>query len=205
MKLMNKTWLLLLVLPCTMSNAEQDDPAKLAALTAKNVAMVSSALAAHQKGVNEIAATRAAHIVSINRLSINARQSVDRELSILKQTDGTDIVKLFTALGEQGDTAALASAQADAAEAAAQADVAAAYTPLAIATGKLDNAAKTLAAMAKEQSTEERLKFLLQFAKDVRDESAKLAKESSDKKASADKKFNATVEAATPPASTPGK
>ena len=205
MKLMNKTWLLVLIFPCAMSSAASDAPAKLAGLTAKNVALVSSALAAHQKGVNDIAATRAAHIVSINRLSINARQETDREVSILMQTDGADIVKVFTALCAQGDTAALESAQADAAEAAAKADVAAAYTPLAIATDKLDRAAKTLAVLAKEQSTEDRLKFLLQFAKDVRDESAKLAKASSEKKADADHKFNATVEAASAAASTPSK
>lgn len=194
MKLINKVWLIPLTFLCAMANAAPDAPAKLASLTSKNLAMLSSALSAHQKGTNDIAATRAAHIVSINRLSIDARQESDREVSILKKMGGTEILKVYSALCEQGDNATLAAGQATAAEAAAKADVTAAYTPLAISTDKLDKAAKTLAGVAKEQSTEDRLKFLLQFSKDVRDESAKLEKASEAKKAEADKKLDAAVE-----------
>jgi hypothetical protein len=195
MKPINKNWLFLLAFPFATASAAPDAPAQLASLTSMNLAMVSSALSTHQKGTNDIAATRAAHIVSINRLSIDARQESDREVSILKQTGGTEILKVYSALCEHGDNAALASGQAAAAEAAAKSDVTAAYTPLAISTDKLDKAAKTLAGLAKEQSTEDRLKFLLQFAKDVRDESAKLEKASEAKKADADKKLDAAVEA----------
>lgn len=202
MKPMNKSLLLLLALHCAAASAEPDAPAQLAGLTAKNIAMVSSALAAHQKWMNDIASTRAAHIVSINRLSINARQESGREVSILKQTGGADILKVYAALCDHGDNAALAAGQADSAEAAAKADVVAAYTPLAIATDKLDKAAKTLAGLAKEQSTQDRLKYLLQFAKDVRDESAKLEKASKDKKADADAKSDAAVGAASTAAPT---
>jgi len=194
MKTINTTWLLL-AFPCVTATAAPDAPAQLAGLTSKNLAMASSALSAHQKGTNEIAAARAAHIVSINRLSIDARQESDREVLVLKQTGGTEILKVYSALCEHGDNAAFASGQASAAEAAAKADVTAAYTPLAISTDKLDKAAKTLAGLAKEQSTEDRLKFLSQFARDIRDVSAKLEKEGATKKADADKKLDAAVEA----------
>lgn len=193
MKPINKAWLILLTFQCAMANAAPDAPAQLATLTSKNLAMVSSALSAHQKGTNDIAAARVAHIVSIHRLSIDARQESDREVSILKQTGGAEMLKVYSALCEHGDNAALAAGQASAAETAAKADVTAAYTPLAISTDKLDKAAKTLAGLAKEQSTEDRLKFLLQFAKDVRDESVKLEKASEAKKADADKKLNTAV------------
>lgn len=196
MKLINKFCLIPLTCLCAMAKAAPDAPEKLASLTAKNLAMVSSALSAHQKGTNDIVATRAAHIVSINRLSIDARQESDREVSILKQTGGIEILKVYSALCEHGDNAALAAGQAETAEAAVKADVTAAYTPLAISTDKLDKAAKTLAGLAKEQSTEDRLRFLLQFAKDIRDESAKLEKASEAKKAEADKKLVGAVEAA---------
>lgn len=196
MKRKNKIWIIAILALSNAANAEPDAPAKLASLTSKNLAMISSALAAHQKGTNDIATTRAAHIVSIYRLSIDARQKSDREVAILKQTGGTEILKMYEALCEHGDNASLASGQAAAAEATAKADVTAAYTPLAIATDRLDKAAKTLAGLAKEQSTEDRLNFLTQFTKDVREESAKLEKASESKKASADKKLDATAEAA---------
>lgn len=205
MKPVNKTWLIALALSFDAASAAPDAPAELAGVTAKNIAMVSSALAAHQKGLNDIATTRAAHIVSVNRLSTDARQQSDREVAILKQTGGAEIVKVFEALCEHGDRAALVSGQTEAAEAAAKADIATAYTPLAIATDKLDRAAKTLAVLAKQQTAQDRAKYLLQFAKDVRDESAKLSKASDSKKADADQKLNVTVEAASAAVSSSSK
>lgn len=194
MKTIKKIWLILLPILCATANAAPDAPAQLASLTSRNLAMFSTALSTHLKGTNDIAATRAAHIVSINRLSIDARQKSDREVSILKQTGGTEILKMYAVLCEQGDNAFLSSGQAAAAEAEVKADVMAAYTPLAIATDKLDKAAKTLASLAEEQSTEDRLKFMLQFAKDVRNEAAKLEKASEAKKIDADKRLESTVD-----------
>lgn len=195
MKLIYKTLLLLSALPFATASAAPEAPAQLASLTSKNLAMVSSALSAHQKGANNVATTRAAHILSIHRLSIDARQVSEREVSILKQTGGAEVLKVYMSLCEYGDNAALASGQAAEVEAAAKADIISAYAPLAISTDKLDKAAKTLAGLVKEQSAEERLKFLSQFAKNVREESVKLEKASEAKKAEADKKLDTAAEA----------
>ena len=197
MKRVNKAWSVALALSVGAARAAPDAPPELAALTAQNIAMLSSAISAHQAGMNDIATTRAAHIVSVSRLSVDARQSTDRELDILKQTGGAEIVKMFQALCDHGDRAALVSSQGEAAEAAAKADIAAAYTPLAFATDQLDRAANTLAGLAKKQSTRDRARTLLQFAKDVRDESAKLSQASDAAKTGADEKLSLKVETAT--------
>lgn len=188
---------LALALCAAAAGATPDAPAELAEATSRNMSLVSSALAAHQKKVNDVATARAANIVSIDKLAIDFRQDSDREVDILQQTGGADIVKVFTALCAHGDAAALAPARRDAALAAAQADVAAAYAPLSITTDKLDSAAKTLAGLGKPPSAQERAKFLLQFAKDVRDESAKLVAASDKAKADADQKLEATTQATT--------
>lgn len=197
MKRVNKAWSVALALSVGVARAAPDAPPELAALTARNIAMLSSAISAHQAGMNDIATTRAAHIVSVSRLSVDARQSTDRELDILKQTGGAEIVKMFQALCDHGDRAALVSSQGEAAEAAAKADIAAAYTPLAFATDQLDRAANTLAGLAKKQSTRDRARTLLQFAKDVRDESAKLSQASDAAKTGADERLSLKVETAT--------
>ena len=197
MSSLNKILLIALLLLSGVARGEPDAADKSADLTAKNIALVSSALTTHQKGINAIAATRSAHIVSVVGLAAKASRESDREIAILKQTDGTSIVKVYEALCEVGDQAALASAQAVSAEAATKADIAAAYTPLAISTDKLDRAAKTLATLATQQSDTDRAKFLLQFLKDTRDESEKLAKASKDAKDDADKKLNNAVTAGT--------
>jgi hypothetical protein len=195
-KRVNKAWSVALALSVGAAQAASDAPPELAALTARNIAMLSSAISAHQAGMNDIATTRAAHIVSVSRLSVDARQATDRELDILKQTGGAEIVKMFQALCDHGDRAALVSSQGEAAEAAAKADIAAAYTPLAFATDQLDRAANTLAGLAKKQSTQDRARILLQFAKDVRDESARLSQASDAAKTGADEKLSLKVETA---------
>ena len=197
MKRVNKAWSVALALSVGAAQAAPDAPPELAALTAQNIAMLSSAISAHQAGMNDLATTRAAHIVSVSRLSVDARQSTDRELDILKQTGGAEIVKMFQALCDHGDRAALVSSQGEAAEAAAKADIAAAYAPLAFATDQLDRAANTLAGLAKKQSTQDRARTLLQFAKDVRDESAKLSQASDAAKTGADERLSLKVETAT--------
>lgn len=196
MKHTNKTLLIALSVLCGTASAGPDAAADSAELTAKNIALVSSALAAHQKRLNSVATTRASHIQSVTRLATNARRESDREVEILNQTGGAEIIKMFEALCEHGDRAALISAQTEAVEAAAKADIAAAYSPLAISTEKLDRAAKTLAVLAKQQSDKDRAKYFLQFLRDTRDESEKLLKASDEKRAGADTKLNVAVEGA---------
>lgn len=196
MKQANRTLLIVPSLLCAAAFAAPNAADQSAELTAKNIALVSSALTAHQNSVNAMATTRAAHILSVIRLGANAQRESDREVAILNRTGGDGIVKVFEALRDHGDQAALIFSQTAAAEAAAKADIAAAFTPLAISTEKLDRAAKTLAVLAKQQTDKERAKFLLQFLKDTRDESEKLAKASASAQSGADKKLLTAVAAA---------
>lgn len=196
MKHANKTIWVALALFGGRADAAPDAAAASADLASKHIAVVSSALTAFHKGLNATAESRARHILSVRTLAFNGQQQSDREVYVLKQTDGTERVKLFEALREHGDKAALASSKAEAAEAAARAEIAAAYTPLDISTEKLDKAAKTLAALAKQQSDSERVSFITQFLKDTRDETKKLMDDSKKASDKADKKLASTAASA---------
>lgn len=193
MKYTNKTLLIALFLLCGAANAAADAAVELANKTAANVAIVSSALAEHQKMFNAIATTRAENILSVLKIAAKGQQAAEREVAILKQTGGDDIVKMFDALCDLGERAAAISTQTDAANAAAMADITASYTPLAISTEKLDRAAKMLATLAKQQTDEDRAKNLLKFLKDTRDEAKALQEASNTDKVNADKKLNETT------------
>ncbi|MDO9236470.1 MAG: hypothetical protein Q7U28_10640 [Aquabacterium sp.] len=181
------------------AQAETSAPAQAADLTAMNIALVSASLGQYQKGVNEIVASRVALMRSVHRMAAEARIAVDREVAVLKQTGGADLVKLFDALREHGNQAALVQAQINAVEAAAKADIAAAYAPLAISTEKLDQAAQKFAALAKQQTGKERAQFDLQFLKDTKAETDKLQMDSAQKKEAGNAKLDGKVGGTTLP------
>lgn len=179
--------------------AQTSAPAELVELTATNIALVSASLEQHKKGVNQIVASRVETMLAVHRLATVARITVDREVAVLSQTGGAGLVKLFDALREHGNQAALVPAQVDAVEAATRADITAAYTPLAISTEKLDQAAQKLAALATQQTEKERAQFVLQFLRDTKAETDKLQKDSAQKKEAGDAKLAGKVIGATLP------
>jgi hypothetical protein len=140
--------------------------------------MVSAKLAEHQKNINQIFSKRIALITSVERMAAEGRLEVDREIIVLQQTGGGNLVKLFDSLREHAEKAAAAPAQIDAAEAQARKDIMAVYKPLSIPTDKLDSAAKKLAALAKEKSDKDRLSFLRSYFRETRDDIKKLEEES---------------------------
>lgn len=190
----SKTLLLLLPLLCGPAMAAPDAAEELAALTAKNMAIVSTSLTAFGEGVNDTAATRAAHILTVRNLAYAGHKITTDKVRELQRNDGGEIVKLFEALREHGDIAAQAPLQAAAADAAAKAEIAASYAPLKISTEKLDSAATTLAKLSKEQTDAERAKFLVQFMKDTRDETKRLLEEAKAPKATADDAMKTKVD-----------
>lgn len=196
MNTMSKTLIVLLPLLAGRAMAAPDAAAESAELAAKNMAYVSSNLAAFEKGLNATAATRAAHILTVRKLAYTGHQVSINEVAVLLKTDGSDIVKLYEALCEYGDKAAQASSQAAAAEAAAKTEIAASYAPLKISTEKLDRAAKTLASLSKEQTDAERAQFLVQFIKDTRDETKRLLDASDQPKMKADTQLKDKIDAA---------
>ncbi|KQV94102.1 hypothetical protein [Pelomonas sp. Root1237] len=191
----SKTLAALLPLLAGHAMAAPDAAAQSAALAAKNMAYVSTALSAFEKNLNATAATRAAHILTVRDLAYTGHQVSINEVAVLQKTDGADVAKLYEALCDYGDKAAQASAQAAAAQAAAKAEIAASYTPLKISTEKLDSAAKTLAALSKEQTDAERAEFLVQFLKDTREETKRLLDASGEAKAAADTQLKNKVDA----------
>lgn len=191
----SKTLAAALSLLAAHAMADSDAAAQSALLAAKNMAYVSTSLSAFEKNLNATAATRAAHILTVRDLAYTGHQVSINEVAVLQKTDGADVVKLYEALCDYGDKAAQASAQAAAAQAAAKAELAASYTPLKISTEKLDSAAKTLAALSKEQTDAERARFLVQFLKDARDETKRLLESSEKAKTTADALLKDKVDA----------
>lgn len=164
---------------------------ELAITTGTNLALISGKLAEHQKDVNEVAARRINAIASLERLAAERRLDVDRELTILQQTGGNDLVKLFDGVRTLGDKAAASPAALDAVQARAMAELADGYTPLAISTDKLDQAAKALAELAKASSNEAYVKFVVAYFKEVRANIDKLKQESASSKQKADQEMAA--------------
>lgn len=159
----------------------------LAQVTGTNVGFISSELTRYQKAVNEAAAKRIELIASVERLAAEARLEADREVMVLKTTGGTELLKVYDALREQSEKTGAAPALLDAVQAQARKDASSVHTPLAVSTGKLDEAAKTLARLSKSRSSSEDAHFLLSYLKETRAEVDKLRQESKKKEESADK------------------
>lgn len=173
--------------------AERNAATALAERTAKHMSFAETALSTFGKGVNSIAQSRAEHIKSIHDLVYASNQIVALDVGALQATKGEAILKMFGALRAHGDQAVLASSKATAAGTAEAADIAASYTPLNISTEKLGSAAKTLAGLGTEQSTEERALFMGQFLADTHAETKKLLAASEASASKADSALDAKV------------
>jgi len=176
----------LLLSCCAVTAWAESAVTDLAEVTGTNIGFVSAKLSEHQQGINAIALKRIDLIASVERMAAEGRLNVDREVAILKQTGGADLVKLLDALRDYADKAAAAPTQLDAVQAQAKKDITAVYKPLAVSTDKLDSAAKSLASLAKAKTREERAKFLISYLKEARDDVNKLKQESAASKDSGD-------------------
>ncbi len=148
------------------------DPAvdELARLTGAVIANISAQLSEHQRETNAANQRRAQLIASVVRQTAESQQIIDNDLLVLKNTGGAEIVKIFTAVREYGDQAALASAQLDAAQAKTLADTTSAIKPLSLSTDKLDSAAKGLGQLGAPKTSKERLAFLRGYLHDTREQ-----------------------------------
>lgn len=167
-----------LLLSAAMTQAAASEVEELAKAAGTNIGLVSARLSEHQKNINQIFSKRIALITSVERMAAEGRLEVDREIIVLKQTGGGDLVRLLDALRAHAESAAAAPAQIDAAEAQALQDIMAVYQPLSIPTDNLNSAARKLAALAKEKSDKDRLSFLRSYFKETRDEVEKMEHES---------------------------
>lgn len=183
-------WIVAIVFVATVTigvSARADTATRdLAQVTGTNIGFVAGKLAEHQQGINDISSKRIELIASVERLRAEARMKIDREVSVLNLTGGTNLVKLLDALRASADSAAAAPALLDTLQAKVRADLLAVYKPLAISTDKLNESAKTLATLGKPKSDAERVTFLISYLKEVREDAKKLEKESEVKKKEGD-------------------
>jgi hypothetical protein len=143
---------------------------ELARLTGAVIANVSTKLSEHQRETNAANQRRAQLIAVVVRQAAEGQQIIDNDLLVLKNTGGAETVKIFTAMREYGDQAALAPAQFEAAQAAALADATSAIKPLSLSTEKLDAAAKGLGQLGTFKTSKERLAFLRGYLHDTREQ-----------------------------------
>jgi len=183
-----------IVLSCLAMGARAQSPgAALSDATAKNLALVSASLQQHQAGLDDQVKRRVELILSVHKMSIGSRMSIERERNILAQTDGQALLKLFDALAEHGDNAAQVPARSDALLAQARAEIEASFAPIAISTAKLDEAAMKLTVLAQEQTAMERAASFRQFFKDVMAANEKAQADSEQKKADGNQSMDKTV------------
>lgn len=156
-------------------------------LTGTNIGLLSGMLSEYQKQLNDVKSKRTDIISSVERMAADGQFQVDREVTILKQTGGATLVKVFDAVRDHAVKAAAVSDQLDMVQAQVQKDITAVYQPLSISTEKLDIAAKMLASLAEKKSLEEHYKFLVSYVTEVRNRVDELKKEGSDSKDAGDK------------------
>ena len=159
-----------LALAPVISLAADPSVEELAHLTGAVIANISTKLSEHQRETNTANQRRAQLIVAVVRQAADGQQIIDNDLMVLKNTGGAETVKIFMAMREYGDRAALALTQFDAAQAAALADVTSAIKPLSLSTEKLDAAAKGLAQLGTPRPSKERLAFLRGYLYDTREQ-----------------------------------
>src|SRR5688500_10699 len=136
-----------LLLSAAMTQAAASEVEELAKAAGTNIGLVSTKLSEHQKNINQIFSQRIALIASVERMAAEGRREVDREMIVLMQNGGGNLVKLLDALREHAEDAAAAPVRIDAAEAQARNYIMAVYQPLSISTDILDSAAKKLATL----------------------------------------------------------
>lgn len=184
------TLVLLLAAVIDASAEERSATEQLSDLAAKNIAAISSSLSQHQRIVNDMVAQRADAIVQVYHLAAVARVRVDRELTILANTKGDQLVKIFDDISQQGAAAALAPQQVSTLENAVRAEVMAAAIPGALSVEKLDAAAKKLALLAKERPPAERFAESARFFRDTKTAADKLQAEAETKANAGAKKID---------------
>jgi hypothetical protein len=176
-----------IILSCIASPAFGAHPQdRLAQVTGVNLGILSAKLSQHQREMNSTMSQRIENVGALARLAANAQFTVERELTIMSQTEGGELVDWFNQVREGSDKAAAVPAQLDAAQLQAKTDILALYAPLAISTESIDASAKALAKLSKEKTRGERAAFFISYFKELRGEINTLKQQSEDSKSKAD-------------------
>jgi hypothetical protein len=189
------------------SGCSSNRPAReLATTTSTNIDAISSRLKDFQKMANSITDKRNEAIVAIEVSAASERLVIDGELDTLRQTGAAETAKLFDVLRLHSEKASATAGQLEQFRAQTSKEVAALTAPLVISTSKLEQAAKTLAALGADEPAEDRAAFLLDFVKAVRDETKKTKETASAKQTAGDQAIDAKrLDMASKPAPEPKK
>lgn len=181
----------------TASRADSKDVQELASVTAAAVASISAKLTDYQRRSSAAAERRVLLIAVVERTAAERTLEVSRELEILKNSGGVDLVKMFVSLQEHGNRVAAEPAQVETAFASAVRDVQASYKPLSVSTDKIDAAAKGLASLGAPSSSKERFSFLKSYISETRKEIRELESAASESGDEADKSLGVATKSVT--------
>lgn len=176
-------------LPALASSAEISPlpaPEQLSLTAATNLSAVAAELDRQHKAVLGMVAGRTDGLVDLHRLAATAQKEADRNLLVFTNTRAASLAGFIMAITKHGDASAEAPAQLEAMEAAVRGELAARMSVPAVATDKMQAAAKKLAVLSKQQSDADRLSEWKTFYKDTKTATEELQKEAAKKSAEAD-------------------
>ncbi|NNG25547.1 hypothetical protein [Telluria aromaticivorans] len=143
-------------------------PEQLSLTTATNLSAVAAELERQHKAVLGMVANRTDALVDLHRLAATAQKEADRNLLVLTNTRAAGLSGFIASITKHGDATAEAPAQLEAMEAAVRAELATITAVPAVATAKMQAAAKKLAGLSKQQSDADRLSEWRTFYKDTK-------------------------------------
>jgi len=161
-------------------------PEQLSLTTATNLSAVAAELERQHKAVLGMVAGRTDALVDLHRLAAAAQKEADRNLLVFTNTRAAGLAGFIASITKQGDSTAESPAQLEAMEAAVRAELATGTAVPAVATDKMQAAAKKLAVLSKQQSDADRLSEWRRFYKDTKTATEALHKEADKTSAKAD-------------------
>lgn len=164
-----RTPMLLPVVALVAACASPPEVGQLAEKTAANTAVLGDSLSRLAASSERIANARARSLAELQRYNAEVAMRNELDFALLEKTDRADL-GTYRALKAWSDKTAEIYGNATRDEATAVRATLEGRKGLAVPTAKLSEVAKTLADLAKEDSLEDRARFLRSYAGEVKEE-----------------------------------
>ena len=166
---------------CTTPQAVRD----LAENTAANIGVLSAQVARVGQESRQLAQVRSANIAQLHAANARLRASFNYDVELTKKAGGASNLKLIDVIKQWDDKVTAIFAAADKAKAERKKTILASQTKVDSKSQALAKIASSLAGLAKEGSTKDRVRFLVGFSKQLKKELDRQLKQSNTSTAAA--------------------
>lgn len=151
---------------CSTPQAVRD----LAENTAANIGVLSAQVARVGQESRQLTQVRSANIAQLHAANARLRANFNYDLELTKKAGGASNLKLIDAIKQWGANVTAIFAAADNAKAQRKESILARHTKLDSKSQTLAKIASSLAGLAKEESAKDRVRFLVGFSKQLKNE-----------------------------------